>query len=199
MATWLLTSRLSPFSPSLLSSAPSPSQLTNIPTLAQLQKYAEDAKDVISNSAPAYFTSSSSELSQPEKPDLILAGHERLTKVVERPARVVAISKSVRQPVRPWSNSSPPVYTMSDPRQDQSETTVISSGTTNKLKEGREGWKRVQGDIPGETPKMVSSRGYSGTLMLKEDGARQGGERKDGPGKGWFGWCVVFSEPIELR
>lgn len=191
--TWLITSRLSPFSSSLLSSSPSPSQLPALPTLSQLQKYAEDAKDVVTSSAPDYFQSGT--IASVEGKETGTGGRGTgnglgMAKQVERPAKAVPISKSVRQPVRPWSRSPPPLYTVTDPRQDQSEAAAEACDDRGrKLKKGRERWIRVQGYIPGEEPKMEPSRGYTGGQIVRcvQEGVEDGEGEKE---KKWVKWYV---------
>lgn len=144
MAMWLATSRLSPFSFSLLSST-SPAQLPNLPTLAELQKHAEDVKSSVVDTVQPYLPSE----------DTVTPG----VASTKRPPPVVAISRSVCQPVRPTGlgyTAPPPPYRSYD------EGVMITEGTRGdggvggrdeggrKLKKGRVGWKPLQSGIPDE-------------------------------------------------
>lgn len=168
MAFWLATSRLSPFSSSLLSST-SPAQLPNLPTLAELQKHAEDVKSSVVDTVQPY-----------------LPGTDTVTPCVastKRPPPAVAISRSVCQPVRPTGlgyTAPPPPY------RSYEEGVMITEGTRGDcgvggrdevgrtLKKGRVGWKPLQSGIP-EKDKV--------SAITKT-------EKSEGKTMGWWGWSV---------
>ena len=183
-ATWLLTSKLSPFSSSLISSPP---KLPPLPTLSELQRYAEDAKTSLIESSPAIFgTPPGQTQADPSGPNL----------TVKKPARAIAISKSVRQPVKPWGP--PAVYSLRDPRQDLSEVPMDiqvendrtgGKNVSKKLKKGRggkEGYKRVQSGLPGEEAVMKPSRRY--VLQLGTGQDQQEELDRGVESRAWYTW-----------
>ena len=141
---WLATSRLSPFSSSLLSST-SPAQLPSLPTLAELQKHAEDIKSSVVDTVQPYLPNA--DTSTPG-----VAG-------TRRPPPAVAISRSVCQPVRPTGlgyTAPPPPYRSYEEAGRTTEGTrgngrvVGRDEVGRKLKKGRVGWKPLQAGIPDE-------------------------------------------------
>ncbi|KAK1923477.1 hypothetical protein DB88DRAFT_491380 [Papiliotrema laurentii] len=161
---WLITSRLSPFSSSLLRS--SPPSLPTLPTLAELQKHAEDAKSAVVSSLPS------------------LPKYESPTVSTKQPSRAVPISHSVRQPFRAW-NSPPPSYSVNDPV----DTGVGETGVKGKkLSKCKLGWNRVQSRIPGEEyVRKMQRQGYEGSSERYQQ-VQIGEEEADAKKKTWWEW-----------
>ena len=149
---WLATSRLSPFSSSLLSSA-SPAQLPALPTLAELQKHAEHVKTSVAETVQSLTDT---------KTAPVIAS-------TKRPSPVVAISRSVRQPVRPtgvdYAAPPPPYRSFEDEGMGFREYLGGQEGAVRdvdprggrRLKKGKVGWRRIQGEKPGHD--MARGRG----------------------------------------